>query len=77
MHTKTIFAMVALVSALGLVACEQEQGAAERVGKKIDETVEEVGNRLQDTATQLSDAMQETTDKIKQGLGQDSKQAAE
>ncbi len=67
-------ALLALVAtfAVGLAACEK-QGPAERVGEKIDHTVdaaknggkEPVGDKVEDAAHDVRDGVQDAADDVK------------
>lgn len=46
---------LALVTAFGLAGCEEE-GPAEQVGEKIDESVEETGEALEETGDEIEDS---------------------
>lgn len=51
----SLAAAVALVSVLGLSACEEE-GPAEQLGEKVDESAESVGDALEDAGDEAEDA---------------------
>lgn len=44
-----------LVVAPGLAGCDQQDGPAERLGEKIDDTVEQVGDKVEDAADTIED----------------------
>ena len=56
--------LVACVAAVALVACQQE-GPAERAGKKVDKAVEKAGDKVDKAAEKVGDALKEAGDKVK------------
>ena len=72
MIRKTALLALLATFAVGLAACEK-QGPAERVGEKIDHTVdaaknggkEPVGDKVEDAAHDVRDGVQDAADDVK------------
>ena len=50
-----LMVLMLALSSIALTACEQE-GPAEKAGKKIDQTVEDAGDALEDAGDKIEDA---------------------
>ena len=78
MKYKITFAALAALSMLSLAACEK-QGPAERVGEKIDHTVdaaknggkEPAGDKLEDAGHKAQDAASDAADAAKDAVKKD------
>ena len=51
-----VLVMGVLVLGLGLAACEEKAGPAERAGKEVDKTVEKAGQQLEKAGQSIQDA---------------------
>ncbi|MEJ0037537.1 MAG: hypothetical protein WDO68_15930 [Gammaproteobacteria bacterium] len=78
MKHKITFAALAALSILSLAACEK-QGPAERVGEKIDHTIDAAKNggkepasdKIEDAANNVRDAAADATDAAKDAVKKD------
>ena len=59
-----IFSCMIIVS---FTACKKE-GPAERVGKKIDETVEKAGEKTKESVEKAGDKIKEVGEKVKESI---------
>ena len=59
---KIPLAMLALMFAFGLAACEK--GPAEKAGEKIDNATEKMGDKIEDATDNAGDKLEEAGDKI-------------
>lgn len=57
--------LVLCVAAAALTACQQE-GPAERAGKKVDKAVEKAGDKVDKAADKVGDALKQAGDKVKE-----------
>jgi len=63
MNTNKIsIAIITLLLAIGLVACEK--GPAEKTGEKIDSAVENAGDKIEDATDNAGDKLEKAGDKI-------------
>lgn len=53
---KLFLALLAGLLALGLAACEDDQGPAEEAGQEIDQAVEEAGEGVEEMGDAIEDA---------------------
>jgi predicted small secreted protein len=51
--------LAASVLLLGLAACEEKAGPAERAGKEVDKAVENVGRHIEKAGEKIQDAAQD------------------
>ena len=51
--------LTALVCSLGLVACEKQEGTAERMGEEVDEAVDTMKRGEESPASKVDDAIDE------------------
>lgn len=59
---KTHIAIAAILTTLaGIAGCEQE-GGAERVGEKLDETIERTGDAMEQAADKARDRVKDATE---------------
>jgi len=52
--------LAVILMALGLGACER-QGAAERVGERVDESTERAGEAIEEAGDEVEDAVEDKT----------------
>jgi MT0933-like antitoxin protein len=57
--------LVVCAAATALTACQQE-GPAERAGKKVDKAVEQAGDKVDKAAEKVGDALKQAGDKVKE-----------
>lgn len=56
----TTFRSIAVVTTLVMllfVGCTERDGAAERAGERIDETIEEAGDAIEDAGDEIEDTL--------------------
>lgn len=53
-----------MVSVLGLTACKQEEGPAEKAGKKVDQTMEQAEKKIDKTVEQAEKKIEKAGDAI-------------
>ncbi len=56
--------LIACVAVTALTACQQE-GPAERAGKKVDKAVDKAADKVDKGAEKVGDALKEAGDKVK------------
>jgi hypothetical protein len=56
--------LVTLAMSLGLVACSDNSGPAEDLGRQIDDAVEEARDRAEDVADEAREAADEISDAV-------------
>ena len=47
------------------IACQSQEGTAEKAGKKIDETAEEAGKKINETIEKAGEQLEKAGDKAK------------
>ena len=60
-----VFSAAAMVG-MGLPACDSDDGPAEELGEKIDESAEEVGENIEEVGDELEEAGDELEDDLEQ-----------
>ena len=68
-----ILTVAALVAALGLAACEEDKGPAERAGESIDKAVERAGDAADKAMKDAKKAAEKAGDSIDEAV-QDAKE---
>ncbi|MCC6301710.1 MAG: transport-associated protein [Gammaproteobacteria bacterium] len=59
MHTNHFILVVALMAifGLGVVGCDYNDGPAEEMGEKLDQSVEKAGDKMQELGDEAKDAV--------------------
>jgi len=57
--------LIVCAAAAALIACQQE-GPAEKAGKKVDKAVEKAGDKVDEAAGKVGDALKQAGDKVKE-----------
>ena len=56
LRTLMLAAVVGVLLTGGIVACEKEEGPAEKAGKQIDKAIEQAGEKLEEAGDKVRDA---------------------
>lgn len=56
---KWFFLSLGVILFVGFVACQKEEGPAEKAGKEVDEAVEQLGEKAEEAGDKVQDATQQ------------------
>jgi hypothetical protein len=63
---KICLALGVLTLSLNLVACEKQEGPAEKMGKEVDKAAEKAGQAMDKAADSVKETAKEAADKMKE-----------
>ncbi|SFK05965.1 hypothetical protein [Methylophaga sulfidovorans] len=68
MICRALLIMFAFTGVGLLAACDSDDGPAEKMGEKIDNTVEDAGNAIDNAADDAGDAIEDSADKAEDAM---------
>ncbi|WP_405231684.1 hypothetical protein [Lentisalinibacter salinarum] len=62
----SLTALLAGMFAVGISACEEDKGPAEKAGERVDEAIEETGDTMEEAAEEAGDELEEAADRVEE-----------